>query len=118
MTADLSRELALALGYAPESVRIADVLTMDDSIFRVVTGVEVVYRNALGNGHWRHFDYRDPTVALPLLEMLMRDYGCDFGAGVNDFIVWFNDGVNKVQHTDTLPEAIARAVIAAKGNKP
>lgn len=99
--AELSKSLALALGYAPESVRVAPSTYC------------AVYRNCYGQERWEEFDYRDPTVCLPLLEWLMREHNCDVGAGV-DFIIWFNSD-RETLHCDTLAEAVARAVIAVKG---
>ena len=104
--AELSRDLALALGYYPESV---SVKWKHLHVYRWCARYQ---RNL-----WFRWDYRDPSVCLPLLDMLMREYGCDFGAGASDYIVWFNDGKNQVSHYDTLPEAVARAVIAVKGAK-
>lgn len=70
--AELSRDLALALGYYPKSVRIALGATSAD-VYRIT--------NDMGP-YWRVFDYRSPDVALPLLRWLMMnfaatvDYGC------------------------------------------
>ena len=64
---------------------------------------------------FRSFDYRDPSVALPVLEWLMRKHGlCVWGAvrGFNWSTEQGYDG-----NADTLPEAIARAAIAVADAK-
>lgn len=105
--AELSRDLALALGYAPESVRI------DTDARGIFTPVCKVYRitNDMGP-YWRHFDYRDPSVCLPLIDFLIREH---------DAMVWHGMGKGYVIDVDdewmdeaTLAEAVARAVIAVR----
>lgn len=103
--AELSKELALALGYAPESVCIdTDKQGKYEPVCRV-------YR-ILGPC-WRWFDYRHPDVTLPLIEWLMREHGVTawhgFGKG---YVVDVDD---EWVEGDTLAEAVARAVIAVKG---
>jgi len=105
--AELSRDLALAIGYYPESVRIdTDKQGKYEPACRV-------YRISYDMGpYWRWFDYRHPDVAMPLLVWLMREHGC------------FADGprftIESADHpwvisADTPEEAIARAVIAVGG---
>lgn len=102
--AELSRDLALALGYAPESVRVNG-----EACF--------VYGCWLDMGpRWRILHYNAPGVVLPLIDWLMRKHGAlpmhapstgRFGFACQKIAipVW----------ADTLAEAVARAVIAMKG---
>lgn len=108
--ADLSRQLALALGYAPESVRVESSVISDENEY--VT----VYTDRYNYGHggfWYDFDYRDPSVCLPLIKWLIHNHyatieekrAANKEAGV--FIAgdgWY--------WADTLEEAVARACIA------
>lgn len=106
--ATLSRDLALALGWR---VEIHGVL--DYEMNPVGTVCNVADPNP-GGFRCRKFDYRSPDVCLPLMEWLML-------RGVN---VWSPDGIPTVwawsapdgnySDADTLPEAVARAVIAVK----
>lgn len=76
----------------------------------------VYVSNDAGECGW--FDYRDPSVALPLLEWLMREHGASVFTYACIRIktdrtlcgIEFHDGV-------TLTEAIARAVIAVADAK-
>lgn len=65
----------------------------------------------LKRGSSRKFGYRDPTVCLPLIEWLMREHAMRpfWHLGANVYIVkrWESQAT-------TLPEAVARAVIAVK----
>jgi len=116
--AQLSRDLALALGYAPESVEEHRQLR---PLVRLGVQYELGEQYILVYGEWSHavvaywrrFDYRDPTVCLPLIEWLMRENGAlpmhapstgRFGFACRQIAipVWAN----------TLAEAVARAVIA------
>lgn len=63
---------------------------------------------------WRKFDYRAPSVALPLLEWLMRKHGAQADSGETYFWVEIR---KKYFSGVTLPEAIARAVIAVADAK-
>ncbi len=104
--AEISRQLALAIGYAPESVRVVSPWP---------PGYCEVYRitNDMGP-YWREFDYRSPDVALPLLVWLLDKH--DPMLVRNRAIPAFTiDLPNKTIHADTLEEAIARAAIAVKG---
>ena len=104
--AELSRELALALGYFPESVRMQG-------------GVCMVYGcwNDLGP-RWRLFSYDGASVAMPLLKWLItkQEAGVSGAASGEPFCIWFRVGkaLRWVAY-DTLEEAIARAVIAIGG---
>ena len=64
--------------------------------------------------NWRAFDYRDPSVALPVLEWLMREH--EAKADADNLWFWVCCGSN-VAYGDTLPEAIARAAIAVMEGK-
>lgn len=112
MTAELSRDLALALGYYPESVRVCTPTYCE--VFRH-RGPDYAYTP---KEEWRRFDYTQPDVALPLLEMLMREHGAILERQAGQY--WLQVGnVAPVRciDADTLEEAIARAVIAVKGEK-
>ena len=103
--AELSRDLALSLGYCPESV---ETEQEQCRVFRLLPSKAVDWPV------WLNFDYRAPTVCLPLIEWLML-------RGVN---VWNPDGIPTVWtwsepdgdygKAETLSEAVARAVIAVK----
>lgn len=110
--AELSRRLALAIGYAPECVRIDE-----DSNMKYEPCCKV-YRISNDMGpYWRRLDYRDPSVALPVLKWLMREY---------DVYFMPSDYLNQVRirrsrmiadyldAADTLPAAIALAACAVR----
>ncbi len=116
--ADLSRRLALALGYYPESVRVG----------RGWPGtICQVFRTNCPTCEpmWRAFDYRQPDVALPVLEWLRKGWngtiGTDARTGNPYVFLWklHDDGYEPLfryrHEAATLPEAIARAACAAKG---
>ena len=94
--AALSAQLARAIGYEQISVQ-----TCGD--YALVHGLW----DDSGRDwqHWRTFDYRDPSVALPVLEWLMREQGVS---------VCFDDEYGQYEierygtprYFDTLPEAI------------
>lgn len=115
--AELSRQLALALGYFPESVRVVTRWVSDK---HDICEVYRTHRYAAPNGpdSWHPFDYRDPSVCLPLLAWLMREHdGWAFpmmwntGTRLRITVGW-----NKRTSidADTLEEATARAVIAVE----
>lgn len=115
MTADLSAELALALGYFPESVQfdLETTHTKREGI-RTMPGERIAYvfgqwENALV-GYWRRFDYRHPSVYGPLVAWLGEKH---------DREPWYSSSRRKwmtaTAQYDTLPEAVARACIALKG---
>lgn len=102
--AALSRDLALALGYAPEHVAYG------------VDGGAYVWGDWPDWRGWfsgRPFDYRDPTVWGPVLEWLIKqDFATD-----RTYVGKFTVGSGRIQRwftADTLPEADARAAIAVK----
>ena len=101
--AELSKELALALGYHPESVRI---YTPSDECPRV-------YRQQGPHRWptWYDFDYRSPDVCLPLLKWLIDKHCAVVYRDVKSFRV-DQSATFDVNRADTLEEAVARAVIA------
>ncbi len=116
--AELSRRLALALGYAPESVSL--------KCFGGRCGVYRVDRQyqdkGIHNGpeRWHMFDYRQPDVALPVLEWLMRKYDgmLTLNPELGEYrIRTFKPNDSRCAYANTLPEAIARAACAVKGIK-
>ena len=125
--AELSKQLALALGYYPESVRIEDDVCI---VYRkepawYVRPYEGRQPRPNPPDTWAEFDYRHPSVAMPLLKWLRSRYGVwtlqerrlapgYFLEGYRRFPAY--DGYFSAR-ADTLEEAIARAVIAVKGGK-
>ena len=109
--AELSRELALALGYAPESVRVVRPWPPEP-----VRNYCEVYRitNDMGP-YWRKFDYRDPTIVLPLIKWLGSEYRMFFWYCSPTSLAgprWSCSGRGIV--APALEEAVARAVIAVR----
>lgn len=107
--AELSKELALALGYAPESVCIdTDKQGKYEPVCRV-------YRISYDMGpYWRWFDYRHPDVTLPLIEWLGSEHRIFFWwCGPTDQFGprWSS---SRCDISDTLAEAVAKACIALK----
>lgn len=110
--AALSAQVARAIGY--EQIKQISVQACDD--LALVYGRWDDCRPDWPS--WREFDYRDPSVALPLLEWLMREHGASVFTYACIRIktdrtlcgIEFHDGV-------TLTEAIARAVIAVADAK-
>lgn len=114
--AELSRQVALAIGYAPESVRVVTRWVSDK---HDICEIYRTHRYAAPNGpdSWHPFDYRDPTVALPLLKWLCESYDGDVMYvrrkwHASSIAV---DPIQVIEVADTLEEAIARAVLAVKG---
>lgn len=101
--AELSKELALALGYYPESVRQKTRHWCD--VYR--------YSKTFKCEMWTPFDYRDPSVALAMVELLLNS-GMHPAPSKNCDIFWFT-GRNLCVKGNTLAEAAARAVMALKG---
>lgn len=107
--AELSRDLALAIGYRPDDVLLNEARMDPDVCF--------VWFESDEEGHdpcWRKFDYRDADVWGPVLEWLIQSRALN---------VWSNDrgrrwGWSEMNGldglADTLPEAVARAAIAVK----
>lgn len=99
--ADLSRRLALAIGYAPEDVRVRKSLLLGYVC-------DVWTRQGAIRNWWRRFDYRDPVVIWPIAEHF-------------DCFPWKNGGTHwcaggmRYYYGDTAAEAVARAVIGARG---
>ena len=109
--AELSKQLALALGYCPESVRVKP---------NYGGGEHVLVYSKRGTHRkfpkWRVFDYRSPDVAMPLLVWLLDKHDMECYCELGLFVVRTSD-VHHYVTADTLEEAIARAVIAVKGGK-
>ena len=110
--AELSAQLARALGW-----RIVDVVEVTDYEGQFAEFADTVCRVRHKETRFsRLFDYLDPSVALPVLEWLMREHGATLRMvdGKHAVVcrwasVW---GV-----AATLREAIARAAIAVGGGK-
>jgi hypothetical protein len=108
--AELSRDLALAIGYYPESVKV-----IHQSYAFVAYSRCDVYRNHMQRSDgslmpvWVTFDYRSPDVCLPLLKWLMEEHDINplWSRSAKVFVLrrWSDQA-------DTLEEAIARACIA------
>lgn len=112
MTAELSRELALAIGWkyvypnSPETKKFWKHEYAAVSEGPGPRGTMLI---------WRRFDYRSSDVALPLLKWIGEQYRVFFwwcSPTDKRGALWSSsNGVI----ADTLEEAIARAVIAVKG---
>lgn len=109
--AELSRDLALALGYHPESVRIYMGSSRPENdwceVYRITNDI---------GPYWRAFDYRNARVALPLLRWLMESHRCEPGY-IDTKQKWYlfapwGQFMSTETYADTLELAIARAVIA------
>ena len=106
--AALSAQLARAIGYYPESVR-------------VILGTCIVYRLGVSwhgttplnasSSRWQELHYRDPTVWGPVLEWLIKEHWAlpAWNRPDRKYMLML-DGKNC--YGTTLPEAIARAAIA------
>lgn len=113
--AELSRELALALGWKyvyPHSIE------TDVAWFRIKRDYIAVSEGPGPRGtmlRWRKFDYRDPTVWGPLLDWLGSEYRKFFWYCSPTSLAgprWSCSGGGII--APTLAEAVARAVIAVK----
>ena len=101
--AELSAQLAKALGWPAVIVGAA----IDPS------GVFV--NNDDGSG-WQAFDYRSPDVYGPLIEWLGGVHGITLEVGAGRYCWYAHDPFKEGYFAvaDTLPEAVARAVIATR----
>ena len=117
--AALSAQLARAIGWP-----IVDVVEVTDYEGQFVDTVCKVRHK--GARFARLFDYRDPSVALPVLEWLRTKHsatlGTDARSGRPYIALWerHNDGAPMADwriEGDTLHEAIARAAIAVMEGK-
>ena len=114
-SADLSRQLALALGYHPESVRIipSDIGPENDEcqVFRVPT-----HSISQDFACWLLFEYTDPTVVVQLIKWLMVEHGAFPTRTMlgDEFTGFMIRGAPQVPDVSwlTLELAVARAVIA------
>lgn len=106
--AEISRKLALAIGYRPEDVQIEAYhgLGLPDMCTVRRLGV-------LGKITWKTLDYRDPAVIWPIAE----HFRC-FPAHCHDlrgnWYAWCQKTGGFV-YADTAAKAVALAVIAAHG---
>lgn len=100
--AALSAELARALGW---------------EVNRVPNGGVFVFDPASQQGGVTCFDYRDPTVCLPLIEWLGKEQRIFFWGCAPTAYLQERWSSNRGDIGDTLPEAVARAVIAVKKGK-
>ena len=106
--AELSRDLALALGYPPKSVRVKEAPPVRCQVWPTKNWT-------IGDGpfhRWWDFDYRDPTVVVPLIELLMVKHDIDMWLAIDGKFHMYGSGVT----ADTLAEAVARAVIALRSD--
>ena len=109
--AEISKAVALAIGYAPESVQIRHPGN---------TSYCYVYRDTTPwkELNWRIFQYTTPDVALPLLRWLSQPYGLvELWPNEESWTVVVHGrsmmgDLEKRINADTLELAIARAVIA------
>lgn len=138
--AALSAQLARAIGYYPESVRTnakKHTCADDDGVvYSYVGGCDVyngrgpdgVFAGISEGDDWYEFDYRDPSVALPVLEWLMREHDCyplgpekdeDGNTVRKGYEVWqrLMHGSRLLGKANTLHEAIAQAAIAVGGGE-
>lgn len=108
--AELSRQVALALGWP-------------HVLYESRGGIAVSEDPDGDASTFYYFDYRSPDVALPLLEWLAQPYGLvELWPNEESWSIVVHDrsricGRGKRIHAATLPEAIARAVLAVKGGE-
>ena len=113
--AALSAQLARALGFPSESVRVPTWHPTKCEVFgaRDSMGVAIM--------HWHEFDYRSAWTALPILTWLVSKHrACLQEASTGEpFCIWvrFANGAHRRVTADTLHEAIARAAIAVADAK-
>lgn len=117
--AQFSADLARAIGYYKDDIGIWNVgAPYEESSGNIAWHVAAnqechVYRDEKSWHGWRAFDYRDPTVAFPLLEWLMREHDICIG-WAKQWDRWCVSSLTDVSYYKDFPEAIARAVIAVK----
>lgn len=120
--AELSRDLALAIGYYPESARTRKANPYASNPMMWAPHCEVYgdwWTKHKERPEWRVFDYRDPTVWGPVLEWLMcREVRPEFYTTAPHFGMLRAGEFGRYPpidiEADTLPEAVARAAIAIK----
>lgn len=93
--AELSRSLAVAIGYAPEDVRLFT--------WPAIRKCEVRWR-----GKWRRFDHRDPAVIWPIAEKY-NFFPMRWADGT-----WSAPKMGGIVNADTAAKAVALAVIGGK----
>lgn len=117
--AELSRDLALAIGYFPESVQLTDLAIFGPRCIVYGAGSGQPFEVAvINNKGWSVFDYRSPDVAMPLLVWLVTEHNGTVEPGLEmRFRVYARPSkyvCGLWRTADTLEEAIARAVIAVR----
>jgi hypothetical protein len=107
--ADISRRLALSIGWSPDEVRVYH--TGHGEAQRVEVRYTPRYASK-GYKVWRTFDYRDPAVIWSIAER----FNC-FPWRVYSAKLWHAnvDASGPVEKSDTAALAVALAVIKAKG---
>lgn len=114
--AALSAQLARAIGYAECDVRLHG-LCLDSCYVRNTRDDVPRHLIAPWDVHQAKFDYRDPSVAMGVLEWLMREHGAVVRhLPKNHYAVTMSMYMRELV-ADTLPEAIARAAIAVADAK-
>ena len=113
--AALSAQLARAIGW--RLIDIAGFHGQEPPSVMFGPGLFVWFGNK-PDQYWRKFDYRDPSVAMGVLEWLIREHGAAVPRTADNTrisVVCRLPGEWGVG--DTLPEAIARAAIAVADAK-
>lgn len=90
--AEISRRLALAIGWKAEDFMCSDPVVIKDE-----------------NGWWRRFDYRDTAVIWPIAER----FNCFPVAGTPGVWVAYFDRTNTYAEAATAAKAVALAIIKA-----
>jgi hypothetical protein len=108
--AELSRDLALALGWKK--------VQLHRGKYDYPKELSCMVCADPPEWNWRWFDYRSPDVALPLLKWLIRNRPevilSDLGIGRTVYLEAWSRDCELYTDGDTLEEAIARAVIAVR----
>lgn len=99
--AEISRRLALAIGYKPKQIRIEkrNVLVWNK---QTIPGFEFI--------GWHKFDYFDPTVIWPIAERFDCFPSMWEGEGAKAWDVWI-DADERFVYAETAAKAVALAVI-------
>lgn len=103
--AALSADLARALGYVPDSPGVRGSVYCKDS-YGGGKHVRVWTARGKSKPRWRTFDYRDPTVIVPLIEWLLL-YAAKKQSSVTFHAMFF-------LYEHDLALYVAQAVIAVK----
>lgn len=100
--AEISRRLALAIGWNPKDVRI----TTEFGFQVAANPPRSCYTS---DPWWRNFDYRDPAVIWPIAERFDA-----FPARIGDGWDAYIPDTDKYTRSDTAAKAVALAVIKSK----